>query len=604
MRRIIFFFIFLLNGLLSSAETICHTSGDFNNLLPNSYDAPTTNYYVKVFFHVIRDSNGGGVYSFPKENISDCIQKLNSDYNFHTTDLVHFEYAGMDYINNTEFYNISSYGSFESQIMFTTNRHQDAIDVYLLPIDSHIAGFAEGIPGTALAIGGHEFGSALASSSVLSHEMGHCLGLFHTFHGGASEPYHSSPDCAFSNSSIRGDFIGDTEADPFPLYDHVMGCAWYNTTEYDQCGQLFMPDTRQIMADIPAECMMRLTFGQGDRVRMHISTQQMLQNRIRKPIAYVQNRQFAGSGEEIIMANDSIIAGYNVTTGSNGYVEIPSGGDVTFKTGKKVLLKPGFKVNLGAKFHTEIGALPQTNQIQARHNETTESDYIPMLENSSWTVIYHNTGNTTRSWAYVYKNIGDSIIDGKKYCKIKQHYLSVDASMIINEGAHYLLYENTDTRRVYWYDTREKQDMLLFDFSLQIGDICPSSMNFILKDISSVEKAGHTRKQYTFVHDSDTIVWVEGIGNYTTFLYPSMYKCEEMRLLCVQKDGETVYDTGKFLEHTCDEVNQICEDQSAEAINTTETPATPSATKILRDGLIYILRGEKEYTLTGQEVTR
>jgi hypothetical protein len=55
------------------------------------------------------------------------------------------------------------------------------------------------------------------NTSVLSHEMGHCLGLYHTHHGTVTEEGDSfqCPELVNgSNSSTCGDYIADTPADP------------------------------------------------------------------------------------------------------------------------------------------------------------------------------------------------------------------------------------------------------------------------------------------------------------------------------------------------------------------------------------------------------
>lgn len=605
MKRLLLFIFFLVNCLLISAGTSCHTSGNYDNVI--SYGSESSGKYrVRVFFHIVRDGNGGGVFQFPLENIPLCIQRLNSDYRFATTQDVSFDYAGMDYIDQTDFYNITSYDSFEAQLLFNTQKHSNAIDVYLLPTESSIAGYANGIPGTALAIGGNYEGIVLGSSSLLSHEVGHCLGLFHTFHGGRDEPYNC-PEYVGSNTYTCGDYVPDTEADPFRLYDSVVVCAWFNNTQTDPHGRLYMPNTRQIMTDVPAECMSDLTLGQGERVKKHLFAIQDLQDRLTSSIMYVQDQNFAGNGEEIVMARDSVIAGYNVTSRLNGNVVIPSGGNVTFTAGKKVILKPGFKVNLGAKFIAKINTLPSPNNVRARNDNVSE-EYMPLLDKTSWTKVYYTTNNHAKS--YVYKNVGDSILNGKQYRVIRSFHLDVDDPSVLPAEGIELLYEDKENKRVYCHSDFYNSDLLLYDFSIQVGDRLPcdpilipsTDFDFVLQDISFIENSGYTRKQYTFVYESDSIVWVEGIGNYNDFTRPHFVKNDAMRLLCVQKEDETIYDTSSAGGKTCDEVNQIYKYLfSHESIPDVHID-TPSATKLIRDGQIFILRDDNVYTITGQRI--
>lgn len=606
MKRLLLLFIIVANSVLLSAETICHTGGNYDDQL-HGYEEHFGRYRVRVFFHIIRTADGGGYDSFPVEDIQLCIQRLNNDYQFATFADITFDYAGMDYIDNTEYYNMTSYENLYFSNLMTTNRHPDAIDVYLLPTNTSIAGIAEGIPGTALVIGGSIDFVILGSSSVLSHEMGHCLGLFHTFHGSPSESYHSCPELVGSNSTTCGDYVSDTEADPFPLYDHMIGCFWNNVDVTDANGNYYHPDPCQIMADVPANCMHTLTEVQGYRVRTHINNTPILTKRITPNVAYVQNRQFFENGEEIIMAFDSVVAGKNVTSGTIGDVIVPSGGNVSFQARDKIVLKPGFKVNYGGKFLANTNDLPAPNYIPEKHRAYPDH-YIPMLENSSWTEIYHNTGDL-HARAAVYKNAGDSIFEGKNYRIIKERLLFIDEPTIYPHEEILLFYEDIENKRVYIYDNFYKRDRLLYDFSIQLGDRLPCDRStpevyseFILKDISTIENSGYTRHRYTFVHESDSIIWIEGIGNYCDFARPYFIKHDAKRILCVQKDNETVYDTGSFLNKTCEGVNQIYDDltshQAVESVNC----ETHSARKILRDGQLLIECDGKTYTAQGIKV--
>ena len=172
------------------------------------------------------------------------------------------------------------------------------------------------------------------------------------------------------------------------------------------------------------------------------------------------------------------------------------------------------------------------------------------------------------------------------------------------------MYEDIANRQVYQYSDYYQRDILLYDFNVSIGDKMPidsvrnmtSDTLFVLKDISDIENSGYTRKQYTFVHGtSDSIVWVEGIGNYTNFTIPYAVKRSDIsRILCVQKDDNVVYDTGIFKGKNCDEIKEIFED-NYNAIPEIKYVQPSSATKILRDGQLLIIRDEKTFTVTGQE---
>ena len=246
-----------------------------------------------------------------------------------------------------------------------------------------------------------------------------------------------------------------------------------------------------------------------------------------------------------------------------------------------------------------INSLPEPSYAPKELGETSD-DYMPLLEHTTWIKVLHNKGDL-RVKADIYENAGDSIFNGKKYRVIKEREINVDGTILNPQEWIYLFYEDIENKRTYVFDNSRQEDRLLYDFSVEVGDRLPSdeSNNYILEDISIIENSGYTRKQFTFVHESDSIIWIEGIGNYSDFTRPYLKKYDNVKMLCVKNDNETIYDSGNFLDKSCDEVYQIYEGlistESAENV----LCETPSASKILRDGHLYIIVDGKEYTADG-----
>ena len=250
-----------------------------------------------------------------------------------------------------------------------------------------------------------------------------------------------------------------------------------------------------------------------------------------------------------------------------------------------------------------------SNNISASKNNN--NDYQPLLDNSSWTTV--SRPFEPPMLASIYQNIGDTIIGDKSYNTIKQVFINLDDSIVYpdaNSGVTtQYFYEDIENKRVYQYSSYYNRDILLYDFSVQIGERMPfdslrSSVDslYILKEISFVENTGYTRKEYTFVYGTDSIVWLEGIGNITNFTIPYARKnLEQSRILCVQNGEETIYDTGDFYDYTCESVHHIYENHSQEDISSPISNEN-QVSKILRNNQILILRGDKTYTLTGQKV--
>jgi hypothetical protein len=89
----------------------------------------------------------------------------------------------------------------------------------------------------------------------ISHEMGHVLGLWHTFHGTDPEQTTTDPNACpelpdGSNGEDCGDYISDTPADPNLNFEvNPDTCEW--TQDFGQ----FMPSTDNFMAYTHPNCM-------------------------------------------------------------------------------------------------------------------------------------------------------------------------------------------------------------------------------------------------------------------------------------------------------------------------------------------------------------
>ena len=139
---------------------------------------------------------------------------------------------------------------------------------------------------------------------------------------------------------------------------------------------------------------------------------------------------------------------------------------------------------------------------------------------------------------------------------------------------------------------------MLYDFSLRIGDLLPNYSEYTLVEISNIENSGHTRKQYVFTNAlSDSIIWIEGIGNNTDFLNPIAINHPNIsKLLCVHNNDNVVYENGTFREYSCDNIDAIFEKQSIE----NPLLQNSSAHKVLRDGQVLIHKENKKYTINGK----
>jgi hypothetical protein len=339
-RNLLIFFIvsFWLKLDVSAQVSFCKSGGGYPNALsgmPNSFMNNNGPFLVRIFIHAVRNSSGtNGV---TQAQITQALNTITGDFANHN---ICFSLVGTDNINNDDFinYNDACGGSDDDfNQLIATNVTDNAIDIYLLPDNVYNAGLASGIPGRALVIGGslnfNGTTTVLSTSHVLSHELGHCLGLFHTFHGTFSGEGNGVVLCDGTtitacaelvdgtNGATCGDFVQDSPADPIQLFNQSLGsaCTWDNTTIRDANNQLFNPDETLIMSYTFPQCMQIFTAGQGLRMRNTIFNSPILQARTVPQNVFVQNRTLS-SGNILFASLGSITVGSNVTTGTQGSV--------------------------------------------------------------------------------------------------------------------------------------------------------------------------------------------------------------------------------------------------------------------------------------------
>ena len=173
------------------------------------YPTPVT---LRIYVHFVRRNDNSGGYTTAQAKYA--IDRMKNVFKEHKI-FFSWEICEIDNISDSDFY----YGDIVNNTRFdglvSTNSHSNGIDIYLLPADNPFPkGRAAGIPAKALAVGGtwnFPSNEALVLTHGLSHEMGHCLGLYYTFenHGpsGCQETCDiNGPDCCGC-----GDLVCDTK---------------------------------------------------------------------------------------------------------------------------------------------------------------------------------------------------------------------------------------------------------------------------------------------------------------------------------------------------------------------------------------------------------
>ena len=208
---------------------------------------------VNVYFHVLR--NDAGQTSVPTYYPGEMLQKLNEDYQQYN---ISFKSLGTGYINNSIYTNdgVGVYGGNVDQL-FATNDHPNAIDIYIAE-KSDWAGRADGVLSKDFVV--HK---DYALTGVLSHEMGHCLNLYHTHELQFGQELPNGSNC-----KTAGDLVCDTPADPnlSSFGDDLVNCS-FSSGSITVNGITYYPDTKNLMSYTAPECMQRFSDGQIERMK-------------------------------------------------------------------------------------------------------------------------------------------------------------------------------------------------------------------------------------------------------------------------------------------------------------------------------------------------
>ena len=183
MKQTIFILIIFLSYALGQ-QSICGLEGGKPDsimiAIANQKINTNSKYIVRVFCYIVRRSNGTGGVSY--QTVYDALNVLQTDYEPHG---ICFSLLGIEEIWDDSLYNGSFLSNCSSagcdfdddgkfDLMPNQYNHPNAIDIYFVgPIDQPMAA---AVISTAFALN-----IFYPNTSVISHEMGHCLGLYHTY---------------------------------------------------------------------------------------------------------------------------------------------------------------------------------------------------------------------------------------------------------------------------------------------------------------------------------------------------------------------------------------------------------------------------------------
>lgn len=217
---------------------------------------------IPVQIHMIRRSNGTGGLS--SSQVTSVINNMNSY--FANANIEFYQCQAINYINSSTYYdfNTSNEGALAG-----SNDVLNVINIYFFNSITTgtfaLCGYTRLPPSTDRIFMAN---SCAMNGTTMTHEMGHYFSLYHT-HGktntGTTDELVNGSNCTF-----RGDDICDTPADPNLSGLVNSGCNYIGTAR-DANGDLYNPDTRNIMSYGRKSCFNRLSTGQYNRIAFSLA---------------------------------------------------------------------------------------------------------------------------------------------------------------------------------------------------------------------------------------------------------------------------------------------------------------------------------------------
>ncbi len=222
---------------------------------PSGVNAFSTPYLIRCFIRIFRESDG----SLPAATIAEAVQnfnEMNVQFSGHN---ICFQLAGVDFINDS-YGNNMPYDSLldtDYKNYLNTKRISSAMTIFIHNefVASGSSGNAYDIPNSFVSIAKWATISADVHS-IFAHEVGHALGLYHTF----QRQYYAASNTTKGEQVTRnsalacysclgfGDLCCDTPADFSGSGSSVNAACTYVGAQQDTCGPTtYAPSVINIM---------------------------------------------------------------------------------------------------------------------------------------------------------------------------------------------------------------------------------------------------------------------------------------------------------------------------------------------------------------------
>jgi hypothetical protein len=244
-------------------------------------------YCIKVYLTVFADNDGSNRASTDADQLRQFNAML-AQYRVHS---ICFVLLGLREVRNSDL-NIQDKGE-EGELTpflvpgaFNIFTHKRVLSGALV-----IGGTAYDIPNTGayVSLDGPRNVSNSNDIVTMAHEVGHALGLLHTFERHPGDPFHDkesverNPSASCWDCDTDGDYVCDTPADPDQdttepllgsyLDSNTNASCVYTGTRLDECGIAYQPATRNAMSYGRSACLNEFTVGQAARMRYYLANE-------------------------------------------------------------------------------------------------------------------------------------------------------------------------------------------------------------------------------------------------------------------------------------------------------------------------------------------